>query len=99
MEIKVERINNTKRIKIIGDVVHSEAKNFQNAFQDMEGVTEIHFDLSEISYANSSFLTMIMGFNREYPDKKISIVNPNDFLLELLSITGFRHFFDIVTEK
>lgn len=98
MEIKIEQIQSKRRIKIIGDAILAETEDFRNVFQDMEGVSEINFDLADVSYANSSFLSWILGFKKKHPDVKIRIVNPNDYLLELLSITGFRHFFDIVTE-
>jgi len=99
MEIKTERLNDTIRVKITGDAILAETRDFKGVFQDTKGVSAIYFDLADVSYANSSFLSWILGFKKQHPKIKIRIVNPNDYLLELLSITGFRHFFDIVTEK
>jgi anti-anti-sigma factor len=99
MEIKTERFENIKKIKIAGDIILSEIKTLKNEIEDIKNYPEIHFDLAEVNYANSSFLNFIISLKNEYPGTKIKIYNPNDFLLELLSITGFKRFFEIVTEK
>lgn len=99
MEIRIDQVGDVKKIKIAGDVILSEIKNLKNEFGDIENCSEMHFDLSEVNYANSSFLNFIIGLKNEHPGTKIKIFNPNDFLLELLSITGFKRFFEIVTDK
>jgi anti-anti-sigma factor len=99
MEIKIEQVQNVRKIKIAGEIILSEAIRLKNSLEDLKGVSEIHFDLSEVSYANSSFLNWLLNLKKEFPGIAIKIINPNDFLLELLSVMGFKRFFEIVTEK
>lgn len=98
MKIKIEKGEGVKVIKITGDIIMQEIKKFEKVTEDLGGVNEIHVDLSEVSYANSSFLNLLINIKNKYPKKKIKIVNPNDFLLELLSITDFKSFFEIITK-
>lgn len=99
MEIKIEQVQNVRKIKLAGEIILSEVIRLKKSLEDLKGVSEIHFDLSETSYANSSFLNWLLNLKKEFPGIAIKIVNPNDFLLELLSVMGFKRFFDIVTEK
>jgi anti-anti-sigma factor len=99
MNIRIEQKENINTITIIGDITLVEINELREKLKDMADVKEIHIDVSGVEYADSSFLSLIIGIKKQYQDKEIKILNPNDFIVELLNITGFGRFFTIIITK
>jgi hypothetical protein len=99
MKIKVEQNGNIKTIRINDHVKIEDIKTISDEFESLSDVKEIHVDISEMDYGCSAFLGLIISVKKKYPDVDIKIFNPNDLLLELLSIQEFKRYFSIVTTQ
>ncbi len=97
MEIKIKQKKNTKTIKIIGDINLTELEKVETTLKGIKDFSEIQIDLSKVTYTNSSFLNIIIMVKDKYPDKKIIILNPNELVMQLLTLTGIEHLVDIRT--
>ena len=99
MEIKIKQDKNTKTINILGEIKLFEIEKLEKEFQDIEGFAEIRINLSKVKYADSSLLNLIIRIKRKYPDKKIKIFNPNNYVSELLNVSGIEHIIEIIYSK
>jgi anti-anti-sigma factor len=96
MNIKVEQYINIKTIKIIGPVIITEMGPLRKELVNLSNVKEIHIDLTETNYIDSSFLGLILHAKIEKPEIEMKILNPNEFLLALLDKPEYKEFFTII---
>ena len=65
--------------------------------EDIDGVSAITFDFSELEYISSAGLRVLLSAQKKIAPVggKIKILNPNDIVLEIFEVTGFADIFDI----
>ena len=62
----------------------------------IDGVTDLVFDLAGLEYISSAGLRTLLSAKKALYNKgTIKIVNPNDIVKEVFTVTGFSNIFDI----
>jgi hypothetical protein len=55
--------------------------------------------VSETEYCCSAFLGIMVSMKKKHPQIELKLINPNEFLLELLSVSGVRKFITIIATE
>ena len=98
MEIKKEAIGNVLNINIIGRLDTNTAPELDQALEDdLNDVTELNFDLSNLDYISSAGLRVVLKYHKLLSSKSgaLHILHPNDEVLEVFDMTGFSTFLNI----
>ena len=98
MEIKKERNGNVMTVHLSGRLAVKEAKELDKFVQaELVGVTDLTFDLAELSYIASAGLRVLL-IAQDMMDEaqgSMKLVHVNHIVLEVLQLTGFIDFMTI----
>lgn len=98
MEIKKERNGNVMTVHLSGRLGLKEAKELNKFIQEeLNGVTDLTFDLAELSYIASAGLRalLIAQDTIDAAQGSMKLVHVNDIVLGVLRLTGFTDFMTI----
>lgn len=96
MEIGIEKSGNTLEIKLTDrlDTVTSPQLE-EKLKKELEGVTELRFDFTELEYISSAGLRVLLAASKKMKKQgKMEIHHVNEEVMEVFTITGFS---DILT--
>lgn len=66
-------------------------------FKELDGVTEVTFDLEKLEYVSSSGLRALLKTQKRMKTQgRMVIKNVNDDIMEILKTTGFVRFLTII---
>ena len=65
--------------------------------QNLDGVTELNFDLAELEYISSAGLrTLLCAQKKMNTQGKMTVTNPGEAVMEVLELTGFTEILTIL---
>jgi anti-anti-sigma factor len=99
MNIEVEQKENVKMIKIKGRVMEPEVEKLAAELQDLSDIKEIRLDVSGVKYCCSSFLGVMVRVKKRDPQIEIKLINPNEFLIELISLSRVGECFTLIATE
>ena len=85
-------------IQVSGEIDNGfAARTLWSALRNGKKHKIIKIDLSDVSFANSNFIDVLIRFSRRdgYPASQIMLDNPNQLLRDMLSITGACRIFNV----
>ena len=86
----------TLTITLEGDFDFLVHKGFRESYTTVDNKpNKVIVDLRKTKYMDSSALGMLLILKEVFPDAFIQIINTNDFVKELLSISNFDKIFNI----
>ena len=97
MEIKKTLNNNELTIKLIGELNSYTAPEMEAVIKnDLNGVSSLIFDFSELSYLSSAGLRILLVAQKVMQKQgKMTLVHVNESVMEILEITGFSNVLNI----
>jgi len=98
MEIKKERNGNVMTVHLSGRLGIKEAKELNKFIQEeLNGVTDLTFDLAELSYIASAGLRVLLIAQDtiDAAQGSMKLVQVNHIVLEVLQLTGFIDFMNV----
>ncbi|MBQ6387343.1 MAG: STAS domain-containing protein [Ruminococcus sp.] len=97
MQIKKTKENQKLTISISGRVDTPSAMEFEESvFETLDGVTELVFDMKDMSYLSSAGLRVILiAYKQMKKQGKMKLVNVSDDIRDILDMTGFTDLYTI----
>ena len=97
MEITKNREGQELTVLIHGNIDTNTSGEIEKLIvNELEGVEHLILDLSEVSYISSSGLRLFMILYKKLADQGgVTLTNVNDFILDILEMTGFSNILDI----
>jgi anti-anti-sigma factor len=99
MNIKVEKHISIKTIAINGRVLVTDMKTLEKELENIYDFKEIHIDLTNTDFADSSFLGLMLHTKGKHPEIEMKMINPNEFLMALFDIPELKDSFTIITTE
>lgn len=98
MTIKKSVNNDEVIIEVEGRVDTNTAKEFETAVKEIPaGTKKLTIDMTGLAYISSAGLRVLLIANQLMDeDGEVCALNPNNEIREILSITGFDDFLNIV---
>ena len=91
--MKYEKSSDGKKlnVKLIGEInAINIAEIEENLLKEVEGVTDLTFDMSELEYLSSSGLRMLLQMQKMMKTQgSMVITNANADIMEIFRVTGF----------
>ena len=76
----------------------SSAEFEKSVMESLDGVTELVFDLKDMTYISSAGLRVIlMAYKEMKKQGSMKLVNVSDDIVDILDMTGFLDLYDIET--
>lgn len=94
MEIKKEYQDKKLTLEVIGRLDTMTAPELESLLPEIEKTEEVVLDFNKLEYISSAGLRVLLKISKIMKDKKFSIHNANDEIMEIFDITGFK---DILT--
>lgn len=84
-------------VRLIGDVDAANAAEIEEKlFEELDGVTELTFDLNELVYISSAGLRVLMKIQKLMKAQgRMVITGTNDEVMEIFKVTGFVRLLDL----
>ena len=102
MEIKTSRSNQNLIISLTGrlDTMTSPQLEEEINRSDLDGIETVTLNLRELEYISSAGLRVVIMLykNLEKLGGKLRLVNVNDMVMEIFSMTGMTDFLEIEKE-
>ena len=97
MQVKVNRENDKVTIFVSGRMDTVSAPELEQAVREnIEGVTDLTLDLSDMTYTSSAGLRVLLVSHKLMsPKGSMKITGVNDDVMEVLEITGFADILKI----
>lgn len=99
MEIKTSRSNQNLIISLTGrlDTMTSPQLEEEINHSDLDGIETVTLNLRELEYISSAGLRVVIMLykNLEKLGGKLRLVNVNDMVMEIFSMTGMTDFLEI----
>ncbi len=98
MEIRREKNGNALTLHLIGRLAVKEAKELDQVVRsELAGVTDLTFDLAELSYIASAGLRVLLIAQDMMDDAggSMKLLHVNATVLSVLNLTGFSEFIKI----
>ncbi len=97
LNIKKTRKDSMLLVALEGRLDAVTAQKLEDALRgELEGVTDLVFDFKQLAYITSAGLRALLTTYRVLRGKgKITVVNANEMVLEVLELTGFRAILSI----
>ena len=98
MKIEVTYKGDVKVIRIDGEITIFEMEKLKDQLQDSGNCSEVHVDLTDCSFASTSFVNLIFEAKNKFKKNnvKFKISNPNSLVLEMLKIMQLEKEIEIV---
>ena len=97
MKIKKERVDDKLIVTLEGELNTTTAPELEDALKDsLDNVKTLVFDFTELSYISSAGLRVLLVARKtiDKVDGKMIIKNPNDSVMDIFEITGFKNILD-----
>ena len=97
MEIKQELNKDELVITLKGEINSSTAPELEDALKNsLENIKRLVFDFTELSYISSAGLRVLLVAKKtiDKNDGKMVVKNPNDSIMDVFEITGFKNILD-----
>ena len=97
MEITKNREGKELTVLIHGNIDTNTSGEIEKLIvNELKGVEHLVLDLSEVSYISSSGLRLFMILYKKLADQGgVTLVNVNDFIMDILEMTGFSNILEI----
>ncbi len=97
MNINLNKDGSTAKIALEGRLDTNTAPELENTIGELDGITEIDFDFSDLVYISSAGLRVLLAAQKKMnaADGKMVIRNPNELITEVFEATGFDEILDI----
>ncbi|MBQ9385124.1 MAG: STAS domain-containing protein [Ruminiclostridium sp.] len=88
----------TLNVELIGEVDSMNVGDIEEALlREVEGVTELNFDLNELEYISSAGLRVLLQMQKMMKTQgTMTIKNVNDDVMDIFKVTGFVRLLNIV---
>ena len=99
MEVTKNRQDQKLTITVSGRVDSPSSAEFEKCvMESLDGVTELVFDLKDMTYISSAGLRVIlMAYKEMKKQGSMKLVNVSDDIVDILDMTGFLDLYDIET--
>ena len=97
MEIKQTLNNDELIVTLKGEINSSTAPELEEALKDsLDNIKRLVFDFTELSYISSAGLRVLLVAKKtiDKNDGKMIVKNPNDSIMDVFEITGFKNILD-----
>lgn len=97
MEYKIDKDGSKVSISVEGRVDTTTAPQLEEAIlPELDGATEVNMDFANLEYISSAGLRLLLMLQKKMnaASGTFTILNVNDFVMEVLEMTGFK---DILT--
>ena len=96
MIVTRQKDDDVLRLFIAEDINLFEIHKLEAATQDASGCREIHVELSNGEFVNSSFFSLIIAIKKAHPNVRLKIIKPDRFLCELIKKTRLSQVVEVV---
>ncbi|OGJ85706.1 MAG: hypothetical protein A2268_17045 [Candidatus Raymondbacteria bacterium RifOxyA12_full_50_37] len=96
MDISVRYEKDVKTVRISGDINLLDIDRVQRVLAWPEQCREIRFDLAEVDFVNTSFVNMLCALHNKNPQRKLSAINPSEFVRHIFSLTQVDSFVTVI---
>ena len=99
MEITKNRQDKKLTVAVSGRMDSPSSVEFEKCvLESLDGVTELVFDLKDMTYISSAGLRVIlMAYKEMKKQGSMKLVNVSDDIVDILDMTGFLDLYDIET--
>lgn len=99
MEISKNRQDQKLTIAVSGRMDSPSSAEFEKSvMESLDGVTELVFDLKDMTYISSAGLRVIlMAYKEMKKQGSMKLVNVSDDIVDILDMTGFLDLYEIET--
>ena len=99
MEVTKNRQDQKLTITVSGRVDSPSSAEFEKCvMESLDGVTELVFDLKDMTYISSAGLRVIlMAYKEMKKQGSMKLVNVSDDIVDILDMTGFLDLYEIET--
>lgn len=97
MEYKIDKDGSKVNISVEGRVDTTTAPQLEEAIlPELDGATDVNMDFANLEYISSAGLRLLLMLQKKMnaASGTFTILNVNDFVMEVLEMTGFK---DILT--
>lgn len=98
--MEFEKLNDgkTMNVKLIGEIDSMNVTEIEEKLiKEVEGVTDITFDLQQLEYISSAGLRMLLQMQKTMKTQgNMTIKNVNEEVMEIFKVTGFVRLLNIV---
>ena len=95
MKISARRTEGGFLVSLSGDILSLNIDKLRRCVSECGDAKEIWFDVSALDYADSSLLNFLVETNKRFPEKKIVLSRPNEYIKSLLGTSGMQHIIEI----
>jgi HptB-dependent secretion and biofilm anti anti-sigma factor len=92
---KADPKDKTLTISISGQFDFSAHPQFRASYKEIDNSYAVIVDLRETENMDSAALGMLLLLDENFSDKKVKLINANDFVRQVLEIAHFSEKFDI----
>ena len=98
MEAIINKDNEKLTVEVSGRLDTLTAPEFENKVEpQLPGIKELVVDLKDLEYISSAGLRVLMGFVKIMQDQgEMKVINPNEVVMDVFSLTGFDSILNIV---
>jgi anti-anti-sigma regulatory factor len=99
MEYQVAEQGTLRNVKLGNGFNRSDCGTFKGFFKNIEKLSRLTIDLSNLEFAGTDFINALIAMRRAYLNDiyKLVLLNPNESLLELFTITNTSAAFNLET--
>ena len=98
--MKYEKSSDGKKlnVQLVGEVDSMNVAEIEEKLlKEVEGVTDITFDLKELEYISSAGLRMLLQMQKMMKTQgNMVVINTNEEVMEIFKVTGFVRLLNIV---
>jgi anti-sigma B factor antagonist len=98
--MEIEKSNNGEKldVKLVGEIDAMNANDIESELlKQLEGVKEIIFDLSQLSYISSAGLRVLLSMQKLMKKQgSMEVRNTQDDVMQIFKVSGFVRLLNIV---
>ncbi len=96
MNVSKTQDGNSVTLLVQGRVDTMTAPQLESEIQALEGAESLTIDLKDLEYISSAGLRVLLSAHKAYSKKGgLTIANPNDSVMEIFEVTGFKEILNI----
>ncbi|MBO6229137.1 MAG: STAS domain-containing protein [Ruminiclostridium sp.] len=97
MEFEKTNDGKTMNIELIGEIDSMNVTEIEEKLlKEVEGVTDMTFDLKELEYISSAGLRMLLQMQKMMKTQgNMVVINTNEEVMEIFKVTGFVRLLNI----
>ena len=99
MEYKIDKNDSKVSVNVSGRIDTTTAPQLEEAIlPELDGATEVEIDFKDLEYISSAGLRLLLMLQKKMnaANGTFKIMNVNDFVMEVLEMTGFKDILTIV---